>query len=239
MLVMALKHLLKRLAWNVGARASYSPAGSYVWKLLQRALLAGVLGLALPQAYAQSVYLVGTIGSRAILVIDQAPPKTLAVGQSHKGVEVLFVGSDQAEVAVNGEHTVLHLGQMPMQAKVDRPRLVLHANAQGHFLTDGLLNGRPVTFLIDTGASLVSMSADLAKNLGINYEQAQRVVKVNTANGEIEGWLIELDSVRIGNLSQHNVSALVMPQSLPYVLLGNSFLSGLHLTRQAQTMTIQ
>lgn len=190
-------------------------------------------------AHVKNVYLVGTVGQRAILVMDQNPPKTMGVGDSRSGVKVLSVGSGRADIEVNGERLQLTLGQMPMKIGVDQPALVLQSDAGGHFISKGLVNNREVTFLIDTGASVISMGADKAQELGLNYAQNGKAVKVSTANGEIDGWLLTLESVHVGQLVQHNVRAVVTPESMPYVLLGNSFLDAFHMARQANVMTIK
>lgn len=194
---------------------------------------------ALAQTQGPSVYLVGTVGERAILVVDQNPPRTLGVGDSRNGVKLLSVGSGRAEVEVNGARLQLTLGQMPMKIGVDQPTLVLQSDSRGHFTSQGLINNREVNFLIDTGASVVSMGANTAQALGIGYEKNGKAVKVSTANGETEGWLVTLDSVHVGQLVQHNVRAVVTPQAMPYVLLGNSFLDAFHLARQSNRMTIK
>ena len=154
-------------------------------------------------------------------------------------MKVLKVQGNRAEVEVGGERLQLALGEMPMQIGLAQPSLVLRSDAFGHFTSKGLIDGREVTFLVDTGASVISIGADQAQALGLNYEKNGQSVKVGTANGEVEGWLIDLENVQLGHFVQHNVQALVTPEPMAYVLLGNSFLDRFHLSRQAQTMTLQ
>ena len=111
----------------------------------------------------------------------------------------------------------------------DSRSVILSRNAQGHFQTDGRVEGRRVTFLVDTGASVIALTADTAASLGIHPTQNQFTAAVKTANGVIHAAPIELTMVEIDDISLHNVSAMVLPDgALSDNLLGMSFLSRLH-----------
>lgn len=100
-------------------------------------------------------------------------------------------------------------------------------NAQGHFDVDGRVNGRRIDFMVDTGASVVALTARDAARLGIH--PSRNVVDVKTANGTVRAAPARLDVVEIGGLELRDVAALVLPDdSLSDNLLGLSFLSRLH-----------
>ena len=100
---------------------------------------------------------------------------------------------------------------------------MLTADGQGHFLTIGTINGITVRFLVDTGASLISMSGSDAKRLGLNYTAGQKGA-VSTANGIVPAYRVKLDEVRIGDITLNNVDGVVHAgNALPVVLLGMSF----------------
>jgi aspartyl protease family protein len=117
-------------------------------------------------------------------------------------------------------------------------RIVLSASQGGHFLSAGTINGKTVNFLVDTGATSVSISQSDADRIGLKYLEGKKVLG-NTANGQVTMHQITLDSVRIGELQIFNVSAVVVPAEMPYVLLGNSFLGRFQMRRENDLMTLE
>lgn len=186
-------------------------------------------------AQAQAVALSGMLGGKALLVVDGSAPKSVAVGETHRGVKVLSTSADQAVVEIAGSRQTLRLGEAPVSAGApaggaNPGKIVLHAGSGGHFLTQGQINGRAVTFLVDTGASTVAMSVADAERIGLAYKSGQPV-HVNTANGVATGWLVKLAAVRLGDVDVYNVDAVVSPAAMPYILLGNSYLTRFQMTR--------
>ena len=195
-------------------------------------------------AQAQTVVLSGILGDKALLVVDGAPPRSVAVGQSHQGVKVVGVQAGQAQVEIGGARQTLRLGDGPVSAPPaegaagDQRRIVLHAGSNGHFRAQGQINGRTVTFLVDTGASAVSMGAAEAERIGLNYRAGQPV-QMQTANGSTTGWLLKLNSVRLGSTDVFEVDAIVSAAPMPYVLLGNSYLTRFQMTRTNDQMVLE
>lgn len=210
-------------------------------RLPMPARLAGVLAtaaLALP-CLAQTVDLTGTAGGKALLVINGAAPRFLAPGQSHDGVRVVSVENDRAVVEMQGERRTLRLGEGPMAvpARNEQPNIVLMADLGGHFTASGQINGRPVRFLVDTGATLLAMSETEAQRIGVPYKQGTPV-RIKTANGDIVGHHVQLNTVSVGPHTSHGVAAVVLPASMPFVLLGNSFLSRFDMRRESDRMIL-
>jgi len=195
-------------------------------------------------AQAQTVVLSGILGGKALLVVDGGPPRSVAVGQSHQGVKIVDVQAGQAVVEIGGARQTLRLGDGPVSAPPatdeagDQRRIVLHAGSNGHFRTPGQINGRTVNFIVDTGASVVSLSVTDADAIGLPYKAGQ-TVQVSTANGVTVGWRIMLSSVRLGSVDVYNVEALVTPAPMPYVLLGNSYLTRFQMTRTNDQMVLE
>lgn len=103
--------------------------------------------------------------------------------------------------------------------------ITLERDRAGHFKAPGEINGVPVTFLLDTGATYVALSAGLADRLEL---ERGRHVWFNTANGRVQGTLVDLDSVSLGGIRLDNVQGSVSPNMEDdTVLLGMSFLSHL------------
>ena len=198
------------------------------------------LALAAPQALATEVTLVGLIGAKAIVVIDGAAPRTLTPGQrTAEGVVLLSTGKEAASFDVNGQKRTLTMGQAVSAGPGDgRRNVTLTADTRGHFLTVGSINGGSVRFLVDTGATYVTMPASEARRLGINYLQGQRG-PMQTANGVVAAYRVKLDTVRIGDIEINNVDAVVGESvAMGVTLLGMSFLNRMEMKRDGQSMTL-
>lgn len=101
--------------------------------------------------------------------------------------------------------------------------VVLERNRAGHFLATGRINGEPVEFLLDTGATYVAVSASLADRLGL---ESTGSAWFNTANGRVRGELTTLDEVGLGGFSAREVRGSISPgMEGDVALLGMSFLN--------------
>ena len=208
------------------------------------ALSALVLPLLAPRAArAQTVSLAGHMGRKALLVID-GQTATLAVGESRHGVRLLSLEGGQAQVEWNGRVSRLQQGGAPVRVAGGAPaadggrEIVLTAGPGGHFLASGAINGRPVRFMVDTGATVVALGQADADRIGVDYRHAQRVM-MNTANGSAPAHAVTLSAVMLGGVTVANVQAVVMPAAMPHVLLGNSFLTRFQMRRDNDVMRLE
>ncbi len=120
-----------------------------------------------------------------------------------------------------------------------RRKLTIFSGGNGMFMTSGLINGHSIGFILDTGASFISMSSQQAERLHIAYKKGRRGL-VQTASSTVPVWHIVLDRVKVGNISVANVEAVVLPgNSPPRALLGMSFLKHVKLRRNGSAMTIE
>jgi len=216
--------------------------------------LRGVLRMGLAYAFASfvggalaqssSVMLTGTIGNRAILVVDGGAPKTVAVGEKVKNVRLLSLQDGLAVVESAGQRITLRMdtpvsvGASSGAGTGGGSRIVLNADSRGHFMTTGAINGRSVSFMLDTGATTVAMSAADATRLGLDYQKGTPV-RMNTANGVALGYRVRLDSVRVGDVEVRDIDAIVSQQPMPYVLLGNSFIGRFSMRRDSDQMVLE
>jgi aspartyl protease family protein len=219
----------------------FLPADGSPWSQA-RPLLRAIIGLILLGgcclASAQSVSLAGSFGDKALLVIDGAAPKAVAVGQSLQGVKVVRVGDDSAVVRVGGQQQILRVGASPVNlAGKGAASTVLQALPNGQFVTEGRINGKLVRMMVDTGATLVSLSREQANQLGISL-QGGRPIAVHTANGVVAATEVMLRSVRVGTIERREVPAVIQDSPLPIVLLGMSFLKHLELQHGADQLTL-
>lgn len=194
-------------------------------------------------AVAAEVNLNGIVGTKALLVIDNGKPHWLALGEtSPQGVKLISVGSDSAVIVMDGKRETLTMGQSVQLGGGARPfgaqSATLWPDAQGHFVTTGAINGIAVRFLVDTGATQVSLNNSEAKRLGINYIAGQKTL-TSTANGVVTTYKVKLDEVRVGNIVLNNVDGLVHAGgTLPIALLGMSFLNRMNMRRDGEKMVL-
>ena len=201
------------------------------------------VGLALSSpCLATEVALAGLLGSRAVvLVVDGGSPRTLALGQrSPEGVRLVAIEGDLAIVEFDGIRKSLRLGEQVVSRAVADSGAVMQieADGRGHFLANGRVNGGAVRFLVDTGASLVSLGRSDARRLGIDLSRAT-VGRTQTASGVAKVWLVRLDSVQIGEWSINNVDAAVLENDMPLALLGMSVLNRMEMTREGSRLVLK
>jgi aspartyl protease family protein len=115
--------------------------------------------------------------------------------------------------------------------------LVLKRNRDGHYVFPGTINGQPVTFLLDTGATLVSVPAHLAGELGLKPGAYQESI---TANGTVATRATRVDALAFGPFDLRGVPASLNPgMSDDQVLLGMSVLKQLEFTQRGDTLVLR
>ena len=114
--------------------------------------------------------------------------------------------------------------------------VMLQQNRAGHYVTHGYINGYQVKFLLDTGATQVSIPATVADKIGLDAGYSQ---SVNTANGVIEVFSTRLDSLSVGKLTLYDLSANINPyMDGDTILLGMNALKQVKLVQQGKTLTL-
>lgn len=208
--------------------------------MIRNSMLLFVL-LGAPAAHAAGVALIGVIGQRAaVIAIDGGEPKTVKLGQTWGGVKVLAVEKTRATVEVDGKQRVLQLGQHYRGAPASdaRQSATLAADPRGHFFADATVNGQPMRFVVDTGASVVVLMAGDATRMGIDWRKG-RPAPMQTANGATTGYLVNLQSVRIGGIELQNIDGVVVERGLgSFGLLGMSFLNRVEMRREGEKMEL-
>ena len=108
------------------------------------------------------------------------------------------------------------------------PTLTVAADYRGHFVVHPSIDNFRVQMLVDTGASLVALTARDANALGLRPSPGDYRMTLNTANGTVKGARVTLREVRLGSILVRNVEAVVLPEgALSMSLLGTSFLAKL------------
>lgn len=115
--------------------------------------------------------------------------------------------------------------------------VVLKQNRQGHYVTSGYINGKEVIFLLDTGATDVSVPEHMADNLNISKG---RSIQVSTANGTITAYQSWIAALKIGELNINDVDANINPgMDDDFILLGMSALKKVEFTQRGDTLTLR
>ncbi len=114
------------------------------------------------------------------------------------------------------------------------PPLIIKSRQGGHYFVAGAINGNPVKFLIDTGATTLSLPIAMKKTAQLT---CQREVMMNTANGNIKSCITSISELRFGEFTLHNVVATLTP-NLTQPLLGMNILSQFRIEQDNQEMRI-
>lgn len=191
------------------------------------------------QAYALDISVVGVFPGKAVLVVDGASPKTYGAGDKiNDEAKLLSTDGSSATFLIQGKRETIALGQHVATASTSGKQTVsLQADGLGHFMTLGRINGSTVNMMVDTGASMIALSAADASRIGLPYKRGKRGM-VNTANGTAPVYLVKLDTVKVGDIELHHVEAAVHESHLPFVLLGMSFLNRTDMRREGERMTL-
>lgn len=110
------------------------------------------------------------------------------------------------------------------QASGDGSTMVIAPGEGGHFYVDADINGTGIGMVVDTGATLVTLSRDDAQRIGIEVYQLDYNGRANTANGVARTARVTLDEVTIGDITVRDVPAVVIETPMQISLLGMSFL---------------
>jgi aspartyl protease family protein len=204
-------------------------------------IFVGLLLLPFEVAAEMQINVVGLFSGKAILSINGGKPRTLSVGQvSPEGVMLLSADSNVAVLKVEGKRRELGMGQgVSIGGKTSAAQMAtLYADNAGHFLGDGYINGSPVKFLVDTGATSIALSGKEARRLGLKYLDGDTGL-VQTAGGNVKAYSISLNSLKIGGILMHQVEAMVLEGDSPaIVLLGMTALNRLQMERNGIALTL-
>lgn len=214
-------------------------------------------------AYTKSpqVTVVGLGSNKAVMSIN-GNQYTLSIGQrSPEGVKLMSITTHDAVIEINDRQTRLPLGVTvgndateQTVATVDEESnddaasddeesiatVVLTRDRQGMYRVNGTINGKTVSFLVDTGASQVAMNTAEAKRLGINYEKNGKRIHIRTAGGTVTGYQVTITRLTIGEAKLYNVKGMIVSGSSPKeILLGMSVLERFEMQNKGQVLLLK
>lgn len=209
--------------------------------LSHRNFMLFILSLILPASLcAMDIQVQALMPGMVVLNVD-GERLTLKQGQTKKGIRMVSSDTATAVLEVDGEQATYKMGTTIStqfkQAEILSEQIII--DQYGMYRAYGSINGQTVSYLVDTGASSVAMSARDARKLGIPYRLEGIPTKTSTASGIADAWVIELKSVRLGKLVEKNVRGVVIDGDHPaHILLGMTFLNRMKVEKEAGKMII-
>lgn len=184
--------------------------------------------------------LAGVFADRAVLQADDGRLHTLRIGErTADGVKLVSISGSSAVVELDGRRQRLELGGGPIRTEVaERAALTLVADQRGHHFAEGRVNGARVRFLVDTGATLVSLGRSDAQRAGLDFRKGAPTT-TSTANGVVRVWRMRIDALEVEGMKLHNVDAAIHENDLPVSLLGMSFLNRMQWRREGDALILE
>lgn len=210
--------------------------------VLVRALVVGLVLCATALA-GPSVRVLALFPDKAMLEIDGQRRVLRAGAVGPAGVSLVSADPNEAVVEIDGQRQTLRLGSAvnasyrPQQRREIR---ILKDNRSAGYFVDGLINGQPVRFLVDTGATSIAMSEVQAGRLGILHRVEGTRVGVGTASGNAIGHRVTLRSVSLGGVRLNDIEAVVIEGDSPRrVLLGMNVLSHFEMDQRENLLILR
>ncbi|MEJ2093750.1 MAG: retropepsin-like aspartic protease [Gammaproteobacteria bacterium] len=188
------------------------------------------------------IKVVGLFKDKAVIIIDGKQRVLRKNTTSPEGVTLISANSNEAILEVDGEQKSYTLGnQISIKFSETEPgRTVSIAPTNELYLVNGSINDFQVQFLVDTGASSVAMNRQTAKRLGLNFRMDGQEGLSETASGYSKIYVVNLEKVTVGDIVLEDVEGVVHDSEFPrMILLGNSFLSKVHLRREGQLLLLE
>lgn len=217
---------------------------TYQTAFLITALVSAVSGQALAAVDRSSpdIKVLGLFKNTAVLNINDQRT-VLRVGErKHGELRLLAANSEKAMFEFGGKRFVLSMST----GEGIRTDLPVSNGHQAHLISNGgmysvtgSVNGQLADFVVDTGASYITMSPEQARRLNLDYSNAKKVM-MNTANGKATAHVFTIKSIRIGSIELQNVEGAVMHDlSSSKILLGMSFLGQVEMRHSAGLMVLK
>jgi aspartyl protease family protein len=196
----------------------------------------------LPAGAVEKISVKGLFKDKAILVIDGRQRLLRAGETSPEGVKLVSASSREAVIEIDGVQSTRSLGTNIGSgfAPPQSPAVKIWPTADNMYPVVGSINGYPVNFLVDTGATTIAMNSREARRLGIDFAVVGDATVSQTASGLVKAWVVNLQRVRVGDIELKDVRAAVLEGDFPTnVLLGMSFLGRLDIRREQGVLELR
>lgn len=184
------------------------------------------------------IAVMGLIADKAILKVD-GKHRVIHIGESTvEGVRLISIAEDRRNItlAIDGIEKRYRLG---VGTNTGGGSAKIIADNSGMYRANGKINGKPIPFIVDTGATYVSLSKKQAAQLGISYQKSNKTGKAETANGLVDIYIVTLDKVELEGVTLTNIEAAIHEGEFPNaVLLGMSFLNKVKMNREGNILLL-
>lgn len=196
-----------------------------------------------PAIAIEKIVIVGLFKDKAIVTLD-GKQRVMSVGKTTpEGATLISANSKEAVIEIDGKQEPYTLGShisTHFASPTGGKKVIIAPDPGGMYLVNGSINGFQVNFVVDTGASVISMNKHQAKRIGLKYKLEGEEGVSYTASGKNKVYLIELKKVKVGDIEIRNVQAAVHDGDHPAViLLGNTFLSRVDMNREGRILELE
>jgi aspartyl protease family protein len=180
---------------------------------------------------------------KAMVVLDGKQTLLRKGKRSRQGVMLVSADAKGAVLEIDGITKNYPLGrQISTQFKAadTSAPIRIWPSGAGMYTVGGTINGFPVSFLVDTGATLIAMNRNEARRLGINFRIDGQKSSAQTASGVVTAYNVVLNKVKVRSIELTKVAASVVDGDFPtQILLGNSFLNRVDMNRKGRAMELR
>jgi aspartyl protease family protein len=208
---------------------------------LLRTVAIYLLTLSMPSP-AADIEVLATFRDQVVIRVDDVQHKLKPGESTPDGIRLISTDGASAMLELDGVQRRYPLGSKIRSSykKAENQEVHVFSDQQGMFKTTGSINGMPIHFLVDTGASTIAISSAQARRLGIDYRVVGEPGQVITASRVEPVYSVMLDSVKVGDIQLRNVQAMVMEGNMPDIpLLGMSFLGRLEMQNDGQRLILR
>lgn len=159
---------------------------------------------------------------------------------SPQGVQLVESNANAAVIRIEDRTLTINLSERISSTfeETSRKHVQIAMDQNRQYITSGVINGRPVKLLVDTGANVVAMNENTARSLGISLADATPV-RASTASDDLPALMVNIKQMQVGAITRSNVQAIVMRGSNPReILLGMTFLQHVEISEKNGLMTL-
>jgi aspartyl protease family protein len=212
--------------------------------ILKKVFLFILIVIINPSVFAiEKIMVMGLFKDKAIVTLD-GKRRVLNVGEtSPEGATLISATSKEAVIDIDGTQKTYTLGthiSSTFTAPSEGKKVTIGPDPFGMYHVNGSINNYQVNFIVDTGATFISMNEHQAKRIGLNYKLEGKEAVSNTASGVAKVYLVKLKKVKVGDIELRDVQAAVHDGDHPEVmLLGNAFLSRVNMNREGRILVLE
>jgi len=190
-----------------------------------------------------NINIVGLFRDRAIVELDGVRRVLVPGKPTPEGAVLISANSREAVIEINGVEDTYTLGShisSQFKGPTGQKTVTIAPDSTGMYVVNGSINDFQVEFIIDTGASYISMNKHQAERIGLNYKMEGEKKLSSTASGMDKVYVIKLNKVAVGDIVLNNVQGAIHDGDFPkQILLGSTFLSRVNMKRDGRLLKLE